>query len=181
LEELRRLATKLEITQEQLEERVGKALSELNRPEAKDWIKRARGMAEELAPSRKVPYGQWPEAREDQEAAYLKSQQEASSFFIFKLFNGEQFSGTISDFTPYTITIKEHDSGNEVVLRKLAVAYYCRTEAPAEKVPAKATKARSRARAAQQEGQATDSGVDSDRVGEPAKPEIDNMDEDRGV
>jgi sRNA-binding regulator protein Hfq len=183
---LRRLAAKLEITPEQLEERIGKPMADLNRPEAKEWIKRARGMAEELAPSRKVPYGQWPEAREDQEASYLKSQQEAGSFFVFKLFNGEQFDGVISDFTPYTITIAQHRSGDEVVLRKLAVAYYRRTEAPPEKPeqPEKSapkSKAKPRTRAAEERHQPIDSGLDSDHVGQPAKPESDSMDEDRGV
>jgi len=175
---------KLDITPEQLEERIGKPMTSLNRPEAKDWIKRARGMAEELAPSRKVPYGQWPEAREDQEASYLKSQQDAGSYFVFKLFNGEQFDGVITDFTPYTITISQHGTGEEVVLRKLAVAYYRRTEAPPEKpAPKSRAKARSRAAAEQPEEhhQPIDTGLDSDHVGEPAKPETDNMDEDRGV
>jgi len=144
-------------------------------------------MVEELAPSRKAPYGQWPEAREDQEAAYLKSQQEAGSHFVFRLFNGEQFGGTITDFTPYTITIKQHDNGDEVVLRKLAVAYYRRTEAPPDKATEKATdgakpaRARARRGAAQEHHQPIDTGLDSDRAGEPAKPESDNIDEDRGV
>ena len=189
LEELRRLAAKLEIAPEQLEERIGKPLTEMNRPEAKDWIKRARGMVEELAPSRKAPYGQWPEAREDQEAAYLKSQQEAGSYFVFRLFNGEQFGGTITDFTPYTITLKQHSDGDEVVLRKLAVAYYRRTEAPSEEVAekgvdgAKPTRARTRRGTAQEQEhhQPLDTGVDSDRAGEPSTPERDNIDEDRGV
>jgi sRNA-binding regulator protein Hfq len=180
---LRRLAVKLEIAEDQLEERVGKKLTDLNRPEAKAWIKRARAMAEEIAPSRKTPYGQWPEGREDQEAAYLKAQQEAGSFFFFKLFNGEQFGGVITDFTPYTITIKEQGSGNETVLRKLAVAYYRHAEAPAEKssAPAKPSRSKARSQSTEEVHQPLDTGVDSDRKGEPAKPERDNMDEDRGV
>ncbi|MEO8287757.1 MAG: helix-turn-helix transcriptional regulator [Chloroflexota bacterium] len=201
LEELQRLAVKLEITTEQLEERVGKKLVELNRPEAKDWIKRARAMVEEIAPSREAPYGQWPESREDQEAAYLKQQQEAGSYFVFKLFNGEQVSGVIADFTPYTITIKLHGSNDEMVLRKLAIAYYRRTDAPAdgsvltpeiapvqaaaeaieaveaagEAVAPKAAKPRAKAKKSPADG------VESDRAGEPVTPEMDNMDEDRGV
>jgi DNA-binding XRE family transcriptional regulator len=180
LEELQRLALKLEITAEQLEERIGKKMAELNRPEAKDWIKRVRGMAEEIAPGRKVPYGQWPEGREDQEAAYLKSQQDAGSYFLFKLFNGEAFSGVISDFTPYTITIKESSDGAETVLRKLAIAYYRHTEAPAEKAASKPSRAKARSQAAEAH-QPLDTGIDSDRADEPARPEKDNMDEDRGL
>ena len=40
LQELERLAVKLEIDVSQLEERLGKKLSDLTRPEAKDWIKK---------------------------------------------------------------------------------------------------------------------------------------------
>jgi len=181
LEELHRLAAKLEISQEQLEERIGKKLDELNRPEAKEWIKRDRGMVEEIAPSRKMPYGQWPQGREDQEAAYLKSQQDAGSFFVFKLFNGEQFGGVITDFTPYTITIKEHGNGEETVLRKLAIAYYRHTDAPPDKPAAKATRGKARSQAAAEQHQPLDGSVDSDRPDEPSAPETDNMDEDRGV
>jgi hypothetical protein len=160
-------------------------MAELNRPEAKDWIKRVRGMAEEIAPGRKVPYGQWPEGREDQEAAYLKSQQDAGSYFLFKLFNGEAFSGVITDFTPYTITIKESGkepgNGAETVLRKLAIAYYRHTEAPAEKAASKPSKAKARSQTAEEHHQPIDTGVDSDRADEPDNPEKDSMDEDRGI
>ena len=127
-----------------------------------------------------MTYGQWPQGREDQEAAYLKSQQDAGSFFVFKLFNGEQFGGVITDFTPYTITIKEHGNGEETVLRKLAIAYYRHTDAPAEK-PAKTTRAKARSHATEEHHQPINAGLDSDRPDEPAAPETDNMDEDRGV
>jgi hypothetical protein len=190
LEELQRLALKLDITQEQLEERVGKKLAELNRPEAKEWIKRARGMAEEIAPTRKVNFGKWPEAREDQEASYLKAQQEAQASFVFKLFNGEQFEGVISDFTPYTITIKPGNAADndEMVLRKLAIAYYRRTSSPGSASQASQASAQAQAPAVEAHDHARDnhhqpvsSEVESDRAGEPEKPETDNMDEDRGV
>src|SRR5205085_1062933 len=36
---------------------------------------------------------------------------------------GEHFTGKLVDFTPYTVTVKT-DSGEEVVLRKLAIVYY---------------------------------------------------------
>ena len=200
LDELRRLAAKLDIELEQLEQRIGKKIADMNRPEAKDWIKRARAMVEELAPTRKAAYGQWPEGREDQEAAYLRAMQEAGAYFTFKLFNGEQFEGVIADFTPYTITVKPHGDGDELVLRKLAIAYYRRgapSERPAEAEPKAEAKPRARSSAkakaaAQAEAAAHDharddaaqpvgADVGSDRVGEPATPEIDQMDEDRGV
>jgi transcriptional regulator with XRE-family HTH domain len=200
LDELRRLAAKLDIEIEQLEERIGKKITDMNRPEAKDWIKRARAMVEELAPTRKAAYGQWPEGREDQEAAYLRAMQEAGAYFTFKLFNGEQFEGIISDFTPYTITVKPQGNGDDLVLRKLAIAYYRQgtpSERPAEAAPKAAAKPRARSSAkakAQAETpadghdharddarQPLDKGIDSDRVGEPDVPETDRMDKDRGV
>jgi transcriptional regulator with XRE-family HTH domain/sRNA-binding regulator protein Hfq len=218
LQELGRLAVKLEIDAAQLEERLGKKLSELTRPEAKDWIKRVRAMAEEIAPGKKA-YGQWPGGQMDQEAQYLAAQKEAGAHFTFKLFNGEELSGLISDFTPYTITINTGGSGDDLVLRKLAIAYYRRTPAPtaASETPAPSPK-RTRQTKAKTEEQAVEpapttppimstdappntptetpvgagaetpnpvdaqqAGIDSDRADEPATPEADNMDEDRGV
>jgi sRNA-binding regulator protein Hfq len=109
-----------------MEARIGRRLAELTRPEARDWIKKLRSIADEIAPSQKVHYGAWPEAHEDREAAYLRQQRDASARFTFKLFNGEQFDGTLVDFTPYTITIRLDGGEEEVVLRKLAIAYYRR-------------------------------------------------------
>ena len=199
LDELRRLAAKLDIEVEQLEDRIGKKITDMNRPEAKEWIKRARAMVEELAPTRKASYGQWPEGREDQEAAYLRAMQEAGAYFTFKLFNGEQFEGVISDFTPYTITVKPHGDDDDLVLRKLAIAYYRRgtpSERPAETKTKTEAKPRARSSAKSKAAaveavphnharddavQPVGADIGSDRVGEPVTPEIDQMDEDRGV
>lgn len=194
LQELSRLAANLEISKEQLEERIGKGLSALTRPDAKDWIKRLRAMLEEIAPSRKTQFGRWPQA-EDREAAYLSEQQTAQTTFLFKLFDGEQFTGTISDFTPYTITVKLAGSGDDMVLRKLAIAYYRRAHAdqlptsedqPATKTTrSRATKPAKSHLAAEStpahSHQPLETGIASDRVGEPKTPEADKMDEDRGV
>lgn len=129
LQELARLAVRLEIDQEQMESRIGKSLSALDRPGAKEWIKKLRAIADEIAPTQKVRFGMWPEGQEDREAVYLREQRDAQSYLTFKLFNGEQIGGVVSDFTPYTITIKQSNQGeDEVVLRKLAIAYYRRSE-----------------------------------------------------
>lgn len=131
LQELSRLAVRLDIDQEQMEARIGKALSVLDRSEAKEWIKKLRAIADEIAPTQKVRFGMWPEGQEDREAIYLREQRDTQTYLTFKLFNGEQMGGVVSDFTPYTITIKQgnHDrqGEDEVVLRKLAIAYYRRT------------------------------------------------------
>jgi sRNA-binding regulator protein Hfq len=131
MQEILRLTARLGVSQEQLEQRLGKSLQSLLRPEAKEWIKRLRQMAEELVPSPKVKFGHWPRSQEDEEAVYLREQKQAAAPFTFKLFNGEQFEGVITDFTPYTITIKPVDGEEELVLRKLAIAYYRRLPAPA--------------------------------------------------
>jgi sRNA-binding regulator protein Hfq len=117
-------------------------------------------MADEIAPTQKIRFGQWPEAQEDREAAYLREQRDAGAPFTFKLFNGEQIAGTVSDFTPYTITIRA-DAGEEMVLRKLAIAYYRRQSAPDQ--------------------QPSEDGISSDHAGVPDVPAEDNMDEDRGA
>src|SRR5438477_3077500 len=126
VEELMRLAARLEIEQAKVEESMGKPIQALNRMEAKEWIKRLRDMAEEIGgatPGSKVRFGQWPGSREDREALYLARYRESGATFSFKLSNGEEFRGTIADYTPYTITVKL-DGQDELVLRKLAIAYY---------------------------------------------------------
>src|SRR5437870_2839279 len=74
IEELMRLAARLEIEQAKVEESMGKPIQALSRVEAKEWIKRLRDMAEEIGgatPGSKVRFGQWPGSREDREALYL--------------------------------------------------------------------------------------------------------------
>ena len=207
LQELSRLAARLEIDQQQMEARIGKQLAELTRPEARDWIKKLRSIADEIAPSQRVHYGVWPEAQEDREAAYLRQQRDANAAFTFKLFNGEQFDGAVADFTPYTITVRLAEGDQEVVLRKLAIAYYRRTGAGSGAAPqpdALVTTALTdklgeppasdtltqtatlpetlvHDHARDNHHQPVANGIDSDHVGEPEVPEEDNMDEDRGV
>jgi transcriptional regulator with XRE-family HTH domain/sRNA-binding regulator protein Hfq len=180
LQELVHLASRLDVTREQIEERVGRPLAGLSRSDAKEWVKRLRAMADEIAPSARSRYGRWPESQEDREAVYLAHQQAEGAPLTFKLFNGESFTGNIIDFSPYTITIAS-ESG-EVVLRKLAVAYYSR-EGRSESVTATGESGPPREHDHERDDahQPLDRGTDSDRAGVPDEPEIDNMDEDRGV
>ncbi|HKP52575.1 MAG TPA: helix-turn-helix domain-containing protein [Chloroflexia bacterium] len=182
-QELLNLAHRLNITQEQLEERVGKPLGTLNRPDATDWVKRLRAIADEIAPTQKVKYGRWPDANEDREASYLAKQRDAGATCIFHLFNEEEFSGTISDFTPYTITIKVADKDEEIVLRKLAIAYYrCMpVSAAGTNGTAPSQEVSSHNHARDDHHQPIERGIDSDRTGQPTSPEKDQMDEDRGM
>ena len=93
----------------------------------------------------------------------------------------------ITDFTPYTITISTDGSGDDLVLRKLAVAYYKRIPASSSDETPAPTQKRTRQPKAKSSTQAPlpvpvpQSDIDSDRVGEPVIPEADSMDEDRGV
>lgn len=186
VQELERLAAKLEIALDQLEERIGKRVADLTKPEAKEWIKRVRGMAEEIAPSKKSTYGQWPGGQVDHEASYLAAQKEASSYFRFKLFNGEEISGTIAAFTPYTITVNT-GADEDTVLRKLAIAYYRRGAPSSEQSPPtapkrkRAAKAVPQAAAEEESAHALEDGLSTDRVGDPETPELDRMDKDRGI
>ncbi len=192
LQELTHLSLRLQISQEKLEERVGKALTALTRPEAKEWIKRLRAMADEIAPTQKIRFGQWPETQEDLEAAYLREQRDAGATFTFKLFNGELITGTILDFTPYTITVKA-DGGEETVLRKLAIAYYRRQsgsdagsldqtdDSAAVMVATPPADQPAHDHERDDRHQPVGEAIDSDRVGVPDVPEEDNTDEDRGA
>jgi sRNA-binding regulator protein Hfq len=186
-----RLGARLGMEQEQLEEHLGKQIANMTRTDAKDWIKKLREQAAESSPSGKVHFGHWPGSREDEEATYLTAQREASNILRFKLFNGDEFTGTVSEFTPYTITVRSEPGGEETVLRKLAIVYYrqtgeaaARTEvAPrAEQTAESASEPIAEAQSAIPHSHPTEeTGVDSDRAGEPAAPERDSMDEDRGV
>jgi sRNA-binding regulator protein Hfq len=164
----------MEVEQARIEEQIGKPLSELSRTEAKDWIKRLRAMADEIAPSGRVRFGTWPGTREDREAAYLGDLRETGAIVNFKLFNGEEFTGTVADFTPYTITVRSQEDGEEVVLRKLALVYYRHTGGgqSADGVSPDA---------AHPHAHPGEGDLGSDRVGEPETPEMDRMDKDRGV
>jgi sRNA-binding regulator protein Hfq len=124
--EIMRLAARLNLSTAQLETQFGRALADITRFDAREWIKQLREEAATKAPPSKIHFGQWPGLKDDLEAVYLNEQKEAAAPFRFVLFNGEALEGPISDFTPYTITIAEAASGNQIVLRKLAIAYYRR-------------------------------------------------------
>jgi hypothetical protein len=84
------------------------------------------------------------------------------------LFNGEVFNGRIVDFTPYTITLQQEgaDEAEQVILRKLAVAYYQRTAPGTGEQPAMTEDAKEVAPFA---GAATPQFVPPD-AGSPAAP-----------
>jgi len=127
--EIMRLAARLNLSTEELESQFGRGIDNITRFDAREWIKKLREDALAKAPPAKVHFGQWPGLRDDREAVYLAEQRELRAPFRVVLFNGQVFHGRVADFTPYTITIEEDTPGGaeQIVLRKLAVAYYQRT------------------------------------------------------
>jgi transcriptional regulator with XRE-family HTH domain len=114
-----------------LEEEVGKPLEELNKREASELLNhyqkllaeaRASESPDEDAPKRKRAY--LPEGVDEFELEYLTSQQEVGTLLSFTLFDGQQLSGKVIGFGPYSISIREAEGEDEVTLQKLAIAYY---------------------------------------------------------
>ncbi len=101
---------------------VGLPLTELNRSQAREWIRIMRERAATITGDtrRSESATRLPDDREPQ---YLAQQREAGAIFTFTMFDGQLFTGQIKDFTPYTIVVMG-DDGNDVVLRKLGIAYY---------------------------------------------------------
>lgn len=114
-----------------LEEKVGKPLEQLTKREASELLNhyqkllaeaKASQSPEEDVPKRKRAY--LPEGVDEFELEYLTSQQEAGTLLRFTLFDGQQLSGKVIGFGPYSITIREAEAEDEVTLQKLAIAYY---------------------------------------------------------
>lgn len=116
-----------------LEQEVGKPLELLTRHEASKLLNRyqqllaeSRGgeSPDQARPKRRRAY--LPESVDEFELKYLTAQQEAGALLHFTLFDGHKLSGRIVGFSPYSITIREPETEEEVTLQKLAIAYYRR-------------------------------------------------------
>lgn len=107
-----------------LEERLGGSLESLDHATAREAIAKLRQEMEES--------GTWqPRVAEgpDQEGEYLAKLRAEHVAIEVQLINGERFQGTVEDYTPYVIKLRESEGGGEVYVRKLAIAYY-RTQGP---------------------------------------------------
>jgi transcriptional regulator with XRE-family HTH domain len=130
---LKGLAQHLGLSLQQMEDEIGKPLSELTAPEATHWIRtfQARVPPQLTAPGEAKPEGYrskrapLPEGIDLFEANYLLEAQQARAVLTVKMFNGEVFSGTLIGCGPYTVTLRTND-GLEATLSKLAIAYYRR-------------------------------------------------------
>lgn len=122
-----------------LEEEVGKPLEELTKSEASALLNhyqklltaaRASQSSGEGVPKRRRAY--LPEGVDEFELEYLTAQQEAGTLLRFTLFDGQQLSGKVIGFGPYSVTIREAETDDEVTLQKLAIAYYRAGKGPGD-------------------------------------------------
>jgi transcriptional regulator with XRE-family HTH domain len=114
-----------------LEQEIGKPLEELDRSEASELLRHYQRLLAEARSSsdsdtgpskRKRAY--LPEGVDEFELKYLTAQQESGALIHFQLFDGQKMIGRIIGFSPYSISILEQESQEEVTLQKLAIAYY---------------------------------------------------------
>ncbi|HEX2910566.1 MAG TPA: hypothetical protein VH186_07135 [Chloroflexia bacterium] len=68
----------------------------------------------------------------DIESAYLRKQRDLKVPLKFTFMNGEEYTGVVIDFTPFTVHIVNQENGEEMILRKLAMAYYRKADAMEE-------------------------------------------------
>lgn len=123
INELLRLGARREMSREAIETRIGKSLDQLTRPDARQWIGTLRNEdASDVSVARSSLA--LPEVIDAFESEYLREMRDRGTPLHFLLFNGQQLTGTVVEFTPYTITIKDSENNDEVTLRKLAIVYY---------------------------------------------------------
>ncbi|MGQ9626694.1 MAG: helix-turn-helix domain-containing protein [Anaerolineae bacterium] len=126
---LLRLAERFNKGRADLEEEIGKPLEELTRLEASQLLRKYQYLISEEKPQPiKKKRGYLPETVDTFEFQYLTRQQSEGSTLTFTLFDGKVFNGTIMGFSPYAITIREEESGDELTIQKLAIAYYRKME-----------------------------------------------------
>ncbi len=68
----------------------------------------------------------------DIESAYLRKQRDLKVPLKFTFMNGKEYTGVVTDFTPFTVHIQDATTGEEIILRKLAMAYYRKADAVEE-------------------------------------------------
>ncbi len=123
------LGKRLGQEQADLENQVGKPLSEMNRREASLLLGTLqRRIVEEnpVRPKNKRQRPYLPESVDEYEFTYLTAAQQQGATFDFYLFDNSRMSGQITGFSPYAITVRDAE-GAEITLQKLAIAYYRRT------------------------------------------------------
>ncbi len=132
LRHLERVAMVLGMDREALEREIGTPLEQLTRREASRWLGEFQGRIAQSRgarlPAETRHRAYLPEAIDAYELEYLTQQQQAGVPLTFTLFDGRILTGAVTGFSPYVITIREVDSGDELSLQKLAIAYYRRAK-----------------------------------------------------
>jgi transcriptional regulator with XRE-family HTH domain len=116
-----------------LEKEIGQPLEAMTRHEASKLLAHYQQLLAESRPSEppdevktKRRRAYLPEGVDEFELQYLTAQQEAGALLHFTLFDGGRRSGRIIGFSPYSITIQDAETDEEVTIQKLAIAYYRR-------------------------------------------------------
>lgn len=122
------LAARFDIDRAALEDQIGKPLEQMTEAEGRKWNSHFMQRTKDEKPEKK-PFDRrrayLPEGVDQFESEYLEAVKASGDVVTFTLFNGEQHSGTIVGYCPYSITIHQAD-GNEMTFNKLAIAYYRR-------------------------------------------------------
>lgn len=129
---LLQLAAKLDEDETAVTNKIGKPLHELTLPEASKWLHEYTTaiMQDNVTRTEKRPLGTrrkrayLPESVDEFELNYLTAQQQAGNVLSFHLLNGEVFHGRVIGFSPYAITIQQEADGVQMMVQKLALAYY---------------------------------------------------------
>jgi transcriptional regulator with XRE-family HTH domain/sRNA-binding regulator protein Hfq len=119
IEQIRHLARRMGLEEVELADRIGAPLQSLDHASARAAIARLRKEMEES--------GVWqPRVGEgpDHEGEYLAKLRDHRVPVEVRLIDGEKIEGIVEDFTPYLIQVRQPDSGIDVFVRKLAIAYY---------------------------------------------------------
>ncbi len=106
----------------ELEQELGKPLSDLTRQEASQLLfKFQTALREGQVAQRRRPY--LPEAVDQFEFRYLTAAKTEGAVLRFSLYDGSTVSGTVIGFSPYSITVRL-ENGDELTLNKLALVSY---------------------------------------------------------
>jgi transcriptional regulator with XRE-family HTH domain len=114
-----------------LEEEAGKPLETLTRAEVSKLLAHYQQLLVESrepgsppVPKSKRRRAYLPEGVDEFELQYLTARQADETLLHFTLFDGQHLSGRIIGFSPYSITIREATTDDEVTIQKLAIAHY---------------------------------------------------------
>jgi len=123
------LLQRLERSRITLESELGKPVTELNRAELAQLLRKLQAQVQSSrSPARHRAY--LPESVDEFETSYLTAAQEAGATLYFTLFDGSTAEGQIVGFGPFSITVRQAD-GSELTLNKLALVSYRTAAQPA--------------------------------------------------